>query len=39
MKILVDADGCPVKNIIVRIAKEYKIPVTMFANTSIYRHR
>jgi uncharacterized protein YaiI (UPF0178 family) len=34
MKILVDADGCPVKNIIVRIAKEYKIPVTMFADTS-----
>jgi len=34
MKILVDADGCPVKNIVVKIAKEYKIPVTMFADTS-----
>lgn len=34
MKILVDADGCPVKNIVVKIAKEYKIPVMMFADTS-----
>lgn len=34
MKILVDADGCPVKNIIVKVAKEYDIPVIMFANTS-----
>lgn len=34
MKILVDADGCPVKNIIVKIAKEYEIPVIMFADTS-----
>ena len=34
MKILVDADGCPVKDIVVKIAKEYKIPVMMFADTS-----
>lgn len=34
MKILVDADGCPVKNIIVKIAKEYLIPVIMLSNTS-----
>ncbi len=34
MKILVDADACPVKNIIVRIAKEYNIPVVMFIDTS-----
>ena len=34
MKILVDADACPVKNIIVKIAKEYKIPVLMFIDTS-----
>lgn len=34
MKILVDADGCPVKSIIVRIAKEYELPVIMFTDTS-----
>lgn len=34
MKILVDADACPVKNIIVRIAKEYNISVIMFIDTS-----
>ncbi len=34
MKILVDADGCPVKNIVVAIAKEYSTPVIMFSNTS-----
>jgi len=34
MKILVDADGCPVKDIVVKIAKEYKIPVVMFVDTS-----
>ena len=34
MKILVDADACPVKEIIVRLAKERKIPVTMLIDTS-----
>lgn len=34
MKILVDADACPVKNIIVKVAKEYGIPVMMFIDTS-----
>ncbi|MGE5474453.1 MAG: YaiI/YqxD family protein [Ignavibacteriales bacterium] len=34
MKILVDADACPVKQIIVRIAKENNIPVIMFIDTS-----
>ncbi|MCX7709680.1 MAG: YaiI/YqxD family protein [Clostridia bacterium] len=34
MRILVDADACPVKQIIVRIAKEKNIPVTMFIDTS-----
>ncbi|MDR1615473.1 MAG: YaiI/YqxD family protein [Syntrophomonadaceae bacterium] len=34
MKILVDADACPVKQIIVRIAKQNNIPVTMLADTS-----
>lgn len=34
MRILVDADACPVKQIILRIAKEYNIPITMFIDTS-----
>ena len=34
MQILVDADACPVKEVIVRVAKKYKIPVTMIIDTS-----
>lgn len=34
MRILVDADACPVKQIIVRLAKEKKIPVIMLIDTS-----
>ena len=34
MKILVDADACPVKEIIVRLAKQRSIPVTMLIDTS-----
>ena len=34
MQILVDADACPVKEIILRIAKKYKISVTMIIDTS-----
>ena len=34
MKILVDADACPVKEIIVRLAKARGIPVTMLTDTS-----
>jgi len=34
MKILVDADACPVKNAIVKIAKEYGIRVLMFVDTN-----
>jgi len=34
MKILVDADACPVKEIIVRLAKHRNIPVTMLIDTS-----
>ncbi len=34
MKILVDADSCPVKQIIVRIAREHKLLVSMFIDTS-----
>ena len=34
MQILVDADACPVKEIIVRLAREKKIPVTMIIDTS-----
>ena len=34
MRILVDADACPVKQIIVRLAKERNIHVTMLIDTS-----
>ncbi|MCL2372133.1 MAG: YaiI/YqxD family protein [Defluviitaleaceae bacterium] len=34
MQILVDADACPVKHIIVRLAKQHKIPVTMLMDTA-----
>ena len=34
MQILVDADACPVKQIIVRLAKQWKVPVTMLIDTS-----
>ncbi|NLL01016.1 MAG: YaiI/YqxD family protein [Clostridiales bacterium] len=34
MKILVDADACPVKGIIEEVAKEYNIPVYLFVDTS-----
>lgn len=34
MKILVDADACPVRHIIIKVAGEHKIPVTMFTDTS-----
>ena len=34
MQILVDADACPVKQIIVRLEKQYCIPVTMLADTA-----
>ena len=34
MRILVDADACPVKNIIIKIAKNKNIPVIMFIDTS-----
>ncbi|MCL1845180.1 MAG: YaiI/YqxD family protein [Defluviitaleaceae bacterium] len=38
MKILVDADACPVKKIIVRLAKKSNIPVTMLTDTSHELH-
>ncbi len=34
MKILVDADACPVKDIIEHIAGEYRLPVIMVIDTS-----
>jgi uncharacterized protein YaiI (UPF0178 family) len=34
MNIFVDADACPVKEIIVNIAKKFNIPVFMFIDTS-----
>jgi len=33
-RILVDADACPVKSIILRLAKRWSIPVTMVIDTS-----
>jgi len=34
MRIIVDADACPVKKIIVRLAKQHNIPVTMLTDTA-----
>jgi uncharacterized protein len=34
MRILIDADACPVKSIIVEIGKHYHIPIIMFFDTS-----
>ena len=34
MRIIVDADACPVKKIIEQVAKEYQIPVLMVIDTS-----
>ena len=34
MRILVDADACPVKKIIEKLAMEFNLPVTMFIDTS-----
>lgn len=34
MKILVDADACPVKGIIVGVARQYRLEVTMLIDTS-----
>lgn len=34
LNILVDADACPVKQIIISLAKKHGIPVTMFIDTS-----
>jgi uncharacterized protein YaiI (UPF0178 family) len=34
MQILVDADACPVKEIIEEVGREYNIPVYMFIDTS-----
>ncbi len=34
MHIFVDADACPVKDIIVRVARENNLPVTMIIDSS-----
>lgn len=34
MNIYVDADACPVKNFVVQVAKEFKLDVFMFIDTS-----
>lgn len=39
LQILVDADACPVKDIIIKVAEEKNIPVVMFMDTShTWRH-
>ena len=39
LQILVDADACPVKDIIIKVAEGRNIPVTMFMDTShTWRH-
>lgn len=38
MKILVDADACPVKSIIEEVAKQFSIPVLMIIDTSHELH-
>lgn len=38
MKILVDADACPVKEIIVRLAQDFNVPVIMFIDTCHIYH-
>ena len=34
MKILIDADGCPVVDLTVRIAAQYKVPVLILCDTA-----
>ena len=34
MRVLVDADACPVKGIIIEVCKKYDVPVTMISDTS-----
>jgi len=34
LRILVDADACPVKDIIIKVAKQFSIPVTMIIDTA-----
>ncbi|WFD11426.1 YaiI/YqxD family protein [Tepidibacter hydrothermalis] len=38
MRILVDADACPVKDIIIKVAKHFNIAVLMFIDTSHVLH-
>lgn len=37
MKILIDADGCPVVNIVEKIAKEYSVPCELYCDEYIIR--
>lgn len=38
-RILVDADACPVVNIILRVAADYAVPVTLLCDTAHEMHR
>ncbi len=39
MRILVDADACPVVDIVLHVAGEYHIPVTLLCDTAHIMHR
>ena len=39
MKILVDADACPVVDIAVNLCKEYKMPCVLYCDTAHQMHR
>ena len=36
MRILVDADACPVVSIVEKIAKKYEIPVILLCDTNVH---
>lgn len=38
MKIYVDADASPVKDIVISVAKQYQIPVVLVKSISHYSH-
>ena len=39
MRILVDADACPVVDIVLRVAAEHRLPVTLLCDTAHEMHR
>ena len=39
MKVLIDADGCPVVDIAIRLCRQYKLPCLLLCDTSHEYHR